>query len=281
MANEKVFMGRKVFFLNAPTGFEKAVIDNLRSMEYEVYSIKDYRVLKEMIRLNPDSIVFIIPTTALNFRGWRNFIKSFENETIFAPLDVGIIMRKMNPERESLFLAGVQYDAGLIYVDNGIYDTMRKIVASLDRLNAKGIRKYVRADCKSEKSAEIYWLKDEKMLKFNMIYISSVGVAALFPARLQNDIFVNQVISSAYINMEIVQDGTGLVERNQLPIELKISAIKVVGENLLVVFMYGNETAISVIKKIREYVTYILNRNLYASIMNLPLDNIDYNVLGI
>ena len=283
MADDKVFLGRKVFFLNPPSGFEKSVIENLRSIEYEVYSVSDYRMIKGILSLNSDSILFIIPNGNLNARGWRNFMKSFENESLFEPLDVGVIMRKMPAERESSFLSGIKLDAGLIYVDGGISDVFKQILVSLEKLNAKGIRKYVRADCNSEKTAEIYWLKAGKMLKFKMIDISSVGIAALFPARLQSDIFVNQVISDAYINMEMTHKSgdTNFVDRKQLAVTLKISAIKVVGENLLVVFMYGNETPVDVIKKIREYVTYILNRKLFSSVADFPPDGVDYNVLGL
>ena len=267
--SEKSIYGRKVFFLNPTVTFEEEVIERLRVMEYEVYAISDHRVAKNILRLNPDSICFVMPNSGLSQVGWHNFLKSFENEPKFSTLDVGVIMHKLPEDRINSFLSGLQYDAGCFFLEDDSEELFHKITASLDKLGAKGLRKYVRADCINDRSAEIYWLKANKMIKLKMIDISAVGIAATVSANQQNEVFVNQLISGAYINMG----------KMQVTASLKVTAIKTARNALLVVLMYGSDIEPSALTTIRSYVADMLKHKLQDSIANLPLDIVDYNTL--
>ncbi|WP_407425427.1 hypothetical protein [Treponema sp.] len=266
---DKFIAGRKVFFLNPTPSFEEEVIERLRVMEYEVYSINDYRHAKNILRLNPDSILYINPNISMTLDGWHNYIRSFGEDPKFGSIDFGIIMQKQAPEKEKKFLANIEPKAGVLYFDSTKDELVRGISLALDKLSAKGMRKYVRADCITDKSAEIYWLKDNKMLKLKMIDISAAGIAAMLPATQANSIFVNQIIDGAYIN----------IGKTQIITSIKISAIKNAGNNLLVIIMYGSDTLPTAINQIREYVSETLKANIKASIVNLPLDRRDYNII--
>lgn len=267
---DKSIYGRKIFFINPNVNFEEKVISRLRIMEYEVYSIEDIRTAKNILRLNPDSICFVLPNSGLTLNGWHNFLKTFDSEAKFNQLDVGIIMHTIQEDKARAFLAELKYEAGCFMLDQEPEELFHQITTALDKLGAKGLRKYVRADCISDRKAEIYWLKQNKMIKLKMIDISAAGIAATLSAAQQNEIFVNQIISGAYINMG----------KSQVSAPLKVTAIKTAGNNLLVVFMYGSETEPSAINTIRKYVGEMLKQKMKDSIASLPLDKTDYNNLN-
>ena len=268
MANDREFLGRKVFFLNPPMLFEDEVIERLRIMEYEVYAIREYNKLKNYLALNPQSIVFVTPNDMLTPVGWRKLISVVEDESAsFGPVDVGVIMHKMNESAERLLMTGIKCACGSMHFEDGHDVLFQQIVRALDACKAHGLRRNVRASCMNDKTAEVYCMKNTRMLRFKMIDISSAAIATKFPAHLAGEIFESMLIPDARINMR----------RSYVNASLKISAIKQVGDNLLVIFEYGVGTVPDSMKKIREYVGELLSQNLEASIVGMPGDKTDYN----
>lgn len=160
---DKSIYGRKVFFIAPSVSFEQQVIERLRLMEYEVYAIDDYRKAKPLLRKNADCICFCIVESQLSLKGWHNFIKSFEEENVFAPLDMGVVMHSLPDEKKANFIAGLQIDAGIIIQDQDHEAMFHEIVKAMDSQNAKGMRKYVRANCLNESQADLLWLKDNQI----------------------------------------------------------------------------------------------------------------------
>lgn len=266
--SDKSIYGRKVFFVNPSVTFEQQVIERLRLMEYEVYAIDDYRKVKPILRKNADSICFCIAESQLSFKGWHNFIKSFEEENVFAPLDMGVIMHSLPGDKQSNFEAGLQLDAGVITLDQDSEKMFHEVVRALDAKEAKGLRKYVRANC-AEENADLLWLKDNRMFKLKIIDISSVGIAAKLSSGQANAVFINQIIEGVTLNLKNVQIG----------VDIKITAIKSAGDFLLVVIMFNATTTPDAINKIRRYIAENLQETLRSSIRNSDLDRTDYDRL--
>lgn len=266
---EKSIYGRKVFFVNPSMSFEASVIERLRLMEYEVYAIEDYRKVKHLLRKNADSICFFLIENQLSLKGWHNFIKSFEEEGVFSPLDVGILIPDLPDDKQANFLAELQYDAGLIKLNQDQESMFHEIVKALDAKNAKGMRKYVRANCLNDSQADLLWLKDNKMFKLKIIDISSVGIAAKLSNSQANAVFINQIIDGVTLNLKNVQTS----------VDIKISAIKAAGDFLLVVIMFDTSTSPEAINKIRGYIANNLQESLRSSLRSIDLDRIDYEKL--
>ncbi len=268
MQNEKEFLGRKVFFLNPPMLFEDEVVEKLRVMEYEVYSVREYNKMRNFLTLNAGSIVFITPNDMLTPGGWKNFISVIEaDNAVFGPVDVGVIMHKMAESATRSFITGLKLKGGVMQLEAGNDLLFQQIVKSLDALKAHGLRKNVRADCMNDKTAEVYSLKGTKMLRFKIIDISSAAIATKFPANFGNEIFENMLIPDARVN----------IGRAYVNASLIISAIKPVGDNLLVIFTYGASTSPDAMKKIRGYVGERLKLNMSNSVLSMPVDKTDYN----
>ena len=266
MAEDKAVFGRKVFFIAPPANFETQVLERLRLMEYEVYVIDDYRKAKPILRKNADSICFCIVESQMTFKGWHNFIKSFEQENVFSPLDIGVIMRSQSDEKQANFISGLQLDAGIIKLDQDSENMFHEIVKTMDAKEAKGLRKYVRANCLNEPQADLLWLKDNRMFKLKIIDISSVGIAAKLSTTQANAVFINQIIENVTLNLKNTQVGVGI----------KITAIKSAGDFLLVIIMFTTSTPPDAINKIRAYIAENLQESLRASLRNSDLDRFDY-----
>lgn len=263
---EKSIYGRKVFFIGANATFEAQVVDRLRLMEYEVYAVNDYRKAKPFLRKNADSICFCIAESQLTLKGWHNFIKSFEEENVFQPLDMGVILQPLPEEKLANFTAGLQLDVGVLQHTADTETLFHEIVKAMDAKNAKGMRKYIRANCLAEPQADLLWLKDNRMFKLKIIDISSVGIAAKLSTGQANAVFINQVLEGVTLNLKSFQIG----------VDIKISAIKDAGDFLLVVIMFTPTTLPESINKIRTYIGENLNETLRSSIRNSDLDRIDY-----
>lgn len=263
---DKSIYGRKVFFVNTTVSFETSVINRLRLMEYEVYAIDDYRKAKPLLRKNADSICFFFIESQLTLKGWHNFLKSFEEENVFKSLDMGIFMSELPDDKKQNFLSDLQYDAGLFDLHKDSEELFHEIVKAIDAQGAKGLRKYVRANCLNESQADLLWLKDNRMFKLKIIDISSVGIAAKLSTRQADAVFINQIIENVTLNLKSVQ----------VSVDIKISAIKDAGDFLLVVIMFTASTTPNAINKIRGYIAENLTTALRASIRSSDLDRTDY-----
>ena len=268
MAADKAFSGRKVFFLNPTPFLEENIVEQLRVMEYDAYSVHDYRIARNIATVHSEGVWFVVPNEALTHTGWHNFIMTLETgDSLVPPIDVGIIMRGMTEESEKKFLVGLKCAGGVMKLKESANVLLQTVKETLDRLGAIGLRKNIRADCMADKSAEIYWMKESKMFRFKMIDISTAAIATTFPGTLQNEVFVNQVIPDAYITMG----------KKQLGVPLKISTIKTAGDKLLVIFMYGDDVPPEAMMQIREYIGTVLRTQLKDAIKNMPKDKLDYN----
>jgi len=264
--SDKSIYGRKVFFVNANVTFDTQVISRLRLMEFEVYGIDDYRKTKAILRKNPDSICFIIMESQLSIKGWHNFIKSFESENVFSPLDIGVITLPLAQEKLDNFKAGLQLDAGIFINDSDLESLLHKIVIQLDTLQAKGLRKYVRANCLNEKQADCLWVRDNRMFRLKVIDISSVGIAAKLSPGQANAVHINQIIT----------DVTLSLKSEAIPVDIKITAIKTAGDFLLVVIMFETSTLPDSINRVRKYIADNLEENMRANFRSMDMDRVDY-----
>lgn len=266
---DKSIYGRKVFFLTPTTSFESLYLERLRNMEYEVYVINDYRKAKPLLRKNPDSICFCIIGSQLTLKGWHNFIKSFAEESVFRPLDLGIILPLLTEDKQSNFCAELQYDAGLFCLDGNSEELFRSIVKSLDSLGAKGLRKYVRANCLSESQTDLIFMKDNRMFKLKIIDISSVGIAAKLSMKHANLVFVNQTIKDVTLNLRNMN----------IIVDIQVTTIKSAGDFLLVIIMFADTVQPESISKIRRYISDNLKETLRATVKTSDLDMLDYEKL--
>lgn len=263
---DKSFSGRKVFFINPNLAVENSLIARLQTMEYEVYTIKDYRTAKNLFAKIKEGICFVSPDSVLNKNGWRNFIKYFENDETYKDFDFGVLSEMIPENKKEEFTKDLKLSAGF-FSTLGNEDTVRNLVKSLDKLEAKGMRKYIRVSCLADTKSELYWFtKDKKMFRCKLIDLSTAGIAAKLPLSQAKAVFVNQLIS----------DATLVLAGKQLPVCVKVSGIKAANDVLLVIMMYGMDTPVSTQNQIRSYVNEKLKLDLEWQMRDLAPDKTKY-----
>lgn len=270
MAEKNEFAGRKVFFINPTISVENSVITRLQTMEYEVYTLKDFRTAKNLFAAVKNGICFICPDSDLSKDGWRNFIKYLESDETYQKFDIGVISEMIPENKKSEFTKDLKLSAGFFSM-LAKDDAVREIVKTLDKLQAKGMRKYIRVSCMDDPKSELYWFtKDQKMFRCKLIDLSTVGIAAKLPASQAKAVFVNQLIS----------DATIVLAGKQLPVAVKVSGIKGTNDVLLVIMMYGMDTPASTQAQIRSYVIEKLALDLERQMKGLALDKTNYETSG-
>lgn len=268
-AEKKAIYGKKVFFLTQNKKFQNAMRKRLLTMEYEVYFIDDYRVIKNLLAESPDSILFISPDRQLKRTGWKNFIKSMNGDSYFEDTAIGLLLRGFSENEIVEFTGGLTLTAGTIEVEDENDEDgsiLRDVVKRLDKLNAKGMRQYVRANCAGDPKSQVYWLEGDKMHKLNIMDISSVGLALLLPAKNYPQMAGRTSIPGAKIS----------IKEKQCSIPLDIYTIKQAGQNYIIVAMFQLGTNKDVLSLVRDYVSDMLLADQYRRIMNRPVDKIDY-----
>ncbi len=269
---KKSIYGKKVFFVTQNKKFQSAVRKRLLTMEYEVYFIDDYRVVKNLLAESPDSILFISPERPLKQVGWRNFIKTVNQDVYFGETAVGLLLKGYTENMIIEFTSGMKLEAGIIQIkddDDESGAAFQSIVKVLDKLNAKGMRQYVRANCIGDPKSQVYWLEGSIMHKLNIMDISSVGLALLLPAKNY----------AKMANLKSIPDAKMSIKDKQVSIPLDVYTIKQAGQNYVIVAMFQMGTNKEVLALIRDYVSDQLLADQYRKILNRPIDKVDYDAL--
>lgn len=268
--NESSFSGKKIFFVNPTFQTQSTVIEKLINSEYEVYTILDYKILKNILIKNPNSICFINPDVSLSIHTWRNYLLTFAQDSRLKQVSVGIISNKIHEKDLDNFKQGVSVVTAGFALDLKDDALLAHVQKQLETHNAKGVRKFVRAFCYNDSTAEVYWLDANTMHKFKIVDISCASIAISVPASKISALHNGKTIDNAKVAL-----GT-----KQVPIYFEVYAIKPNKGDYLVIGMLRIEGWETSIKEIRAYILRFLSEELFNSVVDLPPDRFDYNKLS-
>jgi len=265
--NTQIF-GRKIFFISATFTLNTNVILRLMDQEYEVYKIDDFRQLRSILTLNPDSIVFINADSTNTPNTWYNLISNFENDPAFEKVDFGVFESKLKKPEKERFTSSLKLKAGFYSLEKTFGEIVGELLGKLEELKAKGIRQFVRYSCANNKACEAYFVNGNMMYKMQFIDISSIGVGLLIPQKYAPIARINYVI----------QGLTLVLGSKQLKVNAKIHTIKALPTGILAVLIYTPDTTDNFRKYLRTYICESLQKELMNSIISLPWDKTDYTV---
>jgi len=269
MAGEnKAIYGKKTFFLYPSRIMQNHIIPELRAKEYEVYTINDFKNARNILMKNPDSIFFINPDSIFNGASWANFIGRIEEDTRIKDATCGLIYEKITDEAAKQIQLRVKLTAGMVNVKDPD-QALSQIIQILDNNQAKGMRQYVRANCLSDASAEIFWMtKASMMYKLKVIDISSVGLAVKVPVKQLTSITLNSIMP----NVNLMLKG------QKINITVKVVAVKAEGDHFVAVLMFHSINEKNGTTSIRNYVSDMLYKKIEEAIAGLSPDSNDYNI---
>jgi len=245
---EDPMFGRKVFFLNPPLSVENYVVDSLKEREYEVYVIREYQCAKAILRKNINAICFIFIDDVLPINEWFNFIKSFEYDESLKSIFLGVISLKIKPTMQQKFLMNLKLPGGCVLLDSKVEDIFGTLEGILQINGAKGIRKYVRLDCDSERfehlKMEGYLNNNGMLFSFNVLNISSAGLCCATPAHL----------SYLFPKLKIISDVSITVGKRSVVCHALVYDLKIVKDKCISVLLFTNETSKAVKNHIRNFI---------------------------
>jgi len=187
-------LGKKVFFLYPHSVIRDAVIDKILEQEYEVYLSKDPQVLKKVLRAYPESLVFINIDEGMPEPEWETWIWDIQNDPETARTEIGILSYNNDAGLQKKYLMDMGIQCGFIRLKLGVEPSIRILLDTLKANEAKGRRKYVRAECDNDPLSSVNVSLHENRFFGTIKDISVVGFSCVFendPALEKNTLLTN------------------------------------------------------------------------------------------
>jgi hypothetical protein len=173
---ENGILGKKVFFLYPPPVLTE-VVESLARQEFEVYLTRDHDKLRRYVVAAPDAIVFINLDDGLDEAGWLAYVQALKTDAL--ALGIGVITLNDNAELREHYLMNLQVQCGFVILKIGAAKTAEILAKTLEANEARGRRKFVRAEC-TPGSALCAVDFDGATLRADLTDLSSAGMAMRF-----------------------------------------------------------------------------------------------------
>lgn len=174
--------GRKVIFLYPHSVIADQLVQIIASQEYEVYLVKDHVKLKPILALPglSNALLFVNIDEGLNEAGWQEYVRGIRDAPATREVHIGIMSYNEDSALAAKYLMDIGVQAGFIRVKLGLSESTRIVLATLEATEAKGQRKYVRADCAPFLNATLNVKVRGDFHVGQLRDISSVGMACVF-----------------------------------------------------------------------------------------------------
>ncbi len=266
-SRENPLFGRKIFFVNPTFNIEKYLIDYLRKNEYEVYILKDYRKAKKILSVYPDSMCFIDIDAELSYSEWYNYMKSFSVIPELQGIYLGIVTQSASWEDKDKFLMNIRLPGGFTQIVKK-EKTLENFAAILDLNGAKGRRKYLRLDTRTERDVSGYLTSQGKLYAINIKDISSVGFAIIYKQELMPLFQKNTLIRNLCLSA-----GRKSMVCSCIVFDTQVNP----DGSAMSVLMLTNENPDSTKIYIRNYIFQKFDAKMNTLIENVEKDDTRYN----
>lgn len=198
-SRENPIFGRKIFFINPAMMIENYLVEYLRSQEYEVYIIRDYRKAKNLLSAHTDSMCFIDIDADLSYGQWFSYMRSFSFTNALSTIYLGIVTEKAGLEEKDKFLMNIRLPGGFNVITRKP-EVLKSFSAILDLNGAKGRRKYIRLDTRGLNDVRGYMTSDNRLFTVDVKDLSSSGFAVTFKAEIASLFQKNTLIRNICIS---------------------------------------------------------------------------------
>ena len=178
--NTNAIIGKKTFFVHPSVFVQNEIISELIQQEYEVYIIKDEEKLKKVLAKYPDSIVFASIDETLSAAKWEAWIRSVMGNEATLNIKMGILSNTNNEESRRLYLQTLKVPCGFIPIKLEKTKVIKTLSDILGGLDARGRRKYLRADTSGETMTTINVPHNNDFVTGEIRDISVVGLSCAF-----------------------------------------------------------------------------------------------------
>lgn len=264
---EKLNLGKKIFFINPPFDLKGLVMPMLFISEFEVYTISDYRYAKPILLEYPDSICFVCIDDGLTINQWANFIISISNDPSLSNVFFGVMSAFASTMDKNDLLLNANIPAGFISLNDTKEDLADKIKKILVLNEAKGVRKYIRAKCNSDRRVHVNCNINDTEYNLAIDDISSAGILCVTSLANKSIFKDSMLIRNLTIHLL-----TGRVKCNAVILRTYEKDNKFY---MAILFTKGLPYATKA--SIQTFIQYSLQTSLELKILGLTPDNTDYS----
>jgi len=172
--------GKKIFLLYPHSVIRDNLMDTLIMSGFETYTLVDEEKARSLLAKFPESILFINIDAGLKENKWESYIQSIQQDPKTIGSRIGIMSYNQDEELMRKYLIDMSIPCGYIQLKLGLVESTKIILNALEANEARGRRKFLRADCRDDLHASLNYKEESGLYRGKLMDISASGVTARF-----------------------------------------------------------------------------------------------------
>jgi len=177
--------GKKIFLLHPHSVIRDDMLDMLIMAGYETYTLLDEKKAQKLLVKFPGSIMFINIDEGLKEKEWEAYIRGIQDDPKTKDSRLGIMSYNQDHDLMKKYLMELAIPCGYIQLKLGLQESTKIILNALEANEARGRRKFIRAECEDDTSSSLNFNEESERYIGKLLDISSAGVAARFESLLK------------------------------------------------------------------------------------------------
>lgn len=240
MENRQNIQGKKVFLLYPHSVIRDDLLDSLIMAGFEVYTIQDEKRARMLLKKFPGSIMFINIDEKLKEKEWEAYIRSIQEDPGIKDCGLGIMSYNQDINLMQKYLMKMNVSCGYVQLKQGVQESARIILRTLEANEARCQRSCFRANCQDDISATVNYKDDSGLYMGKIIDINSKGIAAKFEKTA--DLPLGPVLENMQIKLRTGIVKTDMTFFGKRPDNKQINVLlfdpELSGENKLIIHRY-------------------------------------------
>lgn len=243
-------LGRKVFFLYPPSVVKDELVSRLLEQEYEVYMLKDIGMADRLLVMFPSSIVFVNIDAGKSESEWEEWIRAKMSNPALSAVGIGILTYNQDENLQKKYLMDIGIQCGFVKLKLGLEESTKILLSTLQANEAKGRRKYVRANCASDSLTSLNLREGGITTTGRIQDISVVGFSCILDP------------DPAFKKNTVLHDVQLKLRANLVKIEAIVFGNRMVDDRMQYVMLLAPRTESAVRDRIRNYIQYALQNDI-------------------
>jgi hypothetical protein len=175
--------------------------------------LKNIEMANRLIRLYPNAICFANIDAGLSLQDWEKWIREKRANPESAQTGIGIVSYNSDDELQKKFLMDIGIQCGYIKLKLGVEESSKILIATLKANEARGRRKFLRANCEGDTLSKIDVREGPIKTSGSIMDMSVVGFSCVLdtdPGLKKNTVLhdVQLKLRATLIRTQVVVFGT-------------------------------------------------------------------------
>jgi hypothetical protein len=179
--------------------------------------VKDTRRAELLFEKYDDAICFVNIDTGFSEPEWETWIRKILAEPKFSKIGIGIVSYNSNEKLQKKYLMDIGIQCGYIKLKLGRDESIKILLATLNANEAKGRRKYVRADATGDALSSLNFTHGRLQIIGKIVDISVVGFACILDP--DPELAKNMLLSDVQLKLRASLLRTDLILLGSRPVE--------------------------------------------------------------